>query len=113
MSGWRKVGDLVLLLSRPQVEIEIIKIVQLITKRKKLSGQRIAQLFQEFKLCLFCFEKCTRNQNKTKIICSTDCKTFQRILTLSILFQTNEKKFKTVQQVSKRNKLFAERLQNF
>ena len=69
MSGLRKVGHLVILLRRPQVEIEIIwsmdcktftnlnsdyfvlkklSAKEIETKRKKLSTQRIVKRFTEF-----------------------------------------------------------------
>ena len=67
MSGWRKVGDLVLLLSRPQVEIEIIKIVQLITKRKKLSGQRIANFFKNLNSVYFVLTSAQEIETKRKL----------------------------------------------
>ena len=38
-----------------------MKIVQLITRREKLTAQRIVKLFYGIQLCLFCFKKVQRN----------------------------------------------------
>ena len=77
MSGWRKVGDLVLLLSRPQVEIEIIKIVQLITKRKKLSGQRIANFFKNLNSVYFVLKSAQEIKTKRKLSAQRIVKLFK------------------------------------
>ena len=72
-----------------------LKMVQLITKRKRLSAQQITKFFTNLNFVYFVLKKCKRNRNQTKeIIGSTDCKT-----------KKSAKKLKIVQLITKRKRL--------
>ena len=77
-----------------------MKMVQPITKRKRLSAQQITKFFTNLNFVYFVLKKCKRNRNQTKeIIGSTDCKT-----------KKSAKKLKIVQLITKRKKLSAEQI---
>ena len=80
-----------------------MKMVQLITKRKRLSAQQITKFFTNLNFVYFVLKKCKRNRNQTKeIIGSTDCKT-----------KKSAKKLKIVQLITKRKRLSAKQIPNF
>ena len=76
--------------------------VQLITKRKRLSAQQITKFFTNLNFVYFVLKKCKRNRNQTKeIIGSTDCKT-----------KKSAKKLKIVQLITKRKRLSPQQITN-
>ena len=79
-----------------------LKMVQLITKRKRLSAQQIKKFFTNLNFVYFVLKKCKRNRNQTKeIIGSTDCKTKKSAKKLKIVQLITKRKGLSPQQITK------------